>query len=238
MNTSSEGAPVSGSGLRSTVETLLDHARMEGERQRHATERRMEEITRRLKHVAYLVADLDLRFVIPKLRELVGMFPNGTLPRKKGFDDHVWVDFVPTPSYPVQARLTVGLTPDPTGESVRVTVSAALVPAYLPYEHEACLDLRVASPDTRSFEEFLDQRIVQFVKDYLRTKNPDSPSHEEVRVTDPVCRRTLPESEAAPERYLAHAPSMKGMPDHEGSPLLGASPAENGRKLESRTRIP
>ena len=262
MNTPSDGTPVVGSGLRSAVETLLDQARMEGERRRHETERKMEEIDRRLKHVAYLVADLDLRFVIPKLTELVSMFPNGSLPRKKGFDDHIWVDFAPTPTYPAQARLTVGMTPDPTGEFLRVSVSVVLVPVYLTYEHEAWLDLRVASPDTRGLEEFLDQRIVQFVKDYLRTGHPDSAYHEEDRVMDPVCRMTFSESEAAassaykgqtyyfcvegckkkfeaaPERYLAHPLSLKDMPHHEGSPLLEATPAESGRKRDSGTRGP
>jgi YHS domain-containing protein len=210
----------------------------------------MEEIDRRLKHVAYLVADLDLRIVIPRLTELASMFANAKPPRKEGLCDRVWVDFAPTPAYPVQARLTVGMAPNPSAEMLRVSVSVVLVPVYLPYEREAWIDLRVESPDTKALEEFLDKRLVQFAKDYLRTATPESPYHEHDKVTDPVCQMTFPISEAAdsmeykdhvyyfcvegcrrkfvtaPERYLPHLTALKDLSPRERSPLLEASPAD------------
>jgi YHS domain-containing protein len=210
----------------------------------------MEEIERRLKHVAYLVADLDLRFVIPKLTELASMFPNARAPRKEGLCDRVWVDFAPTPTYPAQARITVGMTLDPLAEALRVTVSVVLVPVYLPYEREAWLDLRIESPDTKALEEFLDKRLVQFVKDYLRTGAPESPYHENDKVTDPVCQMSFPVSEAAdslqykdrvyyfcvegcrrrfetaPERYVPYLTALKDLSPRERSPLLETTPAE------------
>lgn len=238
------------SSLKSSVGVLLQQAKLESDQRRQATERKMEEINRRLRHVAYLVADLDLRFVIPKLRELAAMFPNARPPRKEGLCDRVWVDFAPTPAYPAQGRITVGMAPNSSAETLRVTVSVVLVPVYLPFDQEGWLDLRVESPDTKGLEEFLDKRIVQFVKDYLRTGTPESPYHENDQVTDPVCqmRFSVAEAsdsleykdrvyyfcvegcrrkfEAAPERYLPRVTSLKDMEPRGRSPLLEAIPAE------------
>jgi YHS domain-containing protein len=259
MLKSSFSPPGNSSSLQSAVGALLDQARAENDRRRQATERKMEEIDRRLKHVAYLVADLDLRIVIPKLTELASMFANAKPPRKEGLCDRVWVDFSPTPAYPVQARLTVGMAPNPSAEMLRVTVSVVLVPVYLNYEHEAWLDLRVENPDTKALEEFLEKRFVQFVKDYLRTGTPDSPYREGDKVTDPVCQMTLSADEAAdsleykgrmyyfcvegcrrkfeaaPERYVAHPVSLKDLAPGR-SPLLETTPAEIPRERSSRPR--
>jgi YHS domain-containing protein len=233
---------------------------MDSDRRREATERKMEEINRRLRHVAYLIADLDLRIVIPRLSELTSMFSNAKPPRKEGLCDRVWVDFAPTPAYPAQARLTVGMAPNPSAETLRVTVSVVLVPVYLNYEHEAWMDLRVESPDTKALEEFLDKRFVQFVKDYLRTGTPESPYHENDKVTDPVCQMSFPPTEAAdsleykgrlyyfcvegcrrkfetaPERYVPHPTSIKDLAPGERSPLLEATPAQIPRESSLRTR--
>jgi YHS domain-containing protein len=252
--------PGDGFGLRSSVGALLDQARIDNERRRQATERKMEEIDRRLRHVAYLVADLYLRVVIPRLTDLASMFQNAKQPRKEGLCDRVWVDFAPTPAYPVQARLTVGMSPDPPAEKLRVNVSVVLVPVQLPYEHEAWLDLRIESPDTKGLEEFLDGRIVQFVKDYLRTGNPDSPCHENDKVTDPVCQMTFTAGEAAdsleykgrmyyfcvegcrrkfeaaPERYVVHVVSLKDLAPGR-SPLLETTPAETPKERLLGSRL-
>lgn len=260
MTESTFGTPDAHSGLRSAVRELLDQAQRDIDQRRQATQRKMEEIDRRLKHVAFLIADLDLRFVIPKLTELASMFPNAKPPRKEGVCDRIWVDFPPTPSYPAQARMTVGMAPNPTAETLRVTVSVVLVPVYLPYEQEGWFDLRVESPDTKGLEEFLDKRIVQFVKDYLRTGSPDSPYHEDDHVTDPVCQMTFSVAEAAdslqykdrvyffcvegcrrkfeatPERYIPHVTSLKDMTPRTRSPLLEATPAEVPRERPVRTR--
>ena len=260
MTESTFGTPDAHSSLRSAVGELLDQAQRDIDQRRQVTQRKMEEIDRRLKHVAYLVADLDLRFVIPKLTELASMFPNAKPPRKEGFCDRIWVDFAPTPAYPVQARLTVGMAPNPSAETLRVSVSVVLVPVYLNYEHEAWLDLRIESPDTKGLEEFLDKRFVQFVKDYLKTANPDSPYHEEDKVTDPVCQMTFSVAEAVdslqykdrvyyfcvegcrrkfeatPERYVPHPTSLKDMALRERSPLLEATPAEVPKERSFRSR--
>jgi YHS domain-containing protein len=89
---------------------------------------------------------------------------------------------------------------------------------------------------------------VQFVKDYLRVRDPESPYHEEQKVTDPVCQMTFSIIEAAcstkfkdrtyyfcvegcrrrfeatPERYVEQTMSINELPGHERSPLLNAAP--------------
>ena len=244
--------------LRASIEALLDRSRKDREKRQQATERAMEEIDRRLRHIAFLVAGLDLRFVIPKLTELASMFPNAAPPRKEGVCDRIWVDFRPTPTHPTQARITVGMAPDPAAERLRVTVTVTIVPVFLQYDREAWLDLLVENPDTKGLEEFLDKRIMQFVKDYLRTGDPESPYHEDDKVTDPVCQMTFSVAEAAatavhkdktyyfcvegcrrkfeatPERYIVHPTSLKDMTPGEKSPLLDATPAEIPRELAPR----
>lgn len=255
----SDSAPAS---LTSSIGALLEQARRGGEKRRLATERTMEEIDRRLKHIAYLVADLDLRIVIPKLRELACMFPNAKEPRKQGFCDRVWLDFTPTPAYPLEARVTIGMAPDPSAEKLRVTVSVVIVPVFLDYEREAWLDLEVRNPDTRGLEEFLDRRLLQFVKDYLRTGEPESPYHDDDKVTDPVCQMTFSVAEAAtsvtykdrtyyfcvegcrrkfeatPERYVQYYPALKELAVHERSPLLDMTPADVARERRPAPRAP
>ncbi len=246
--------PVSGNppkqDLSSRIAALLQDTKKDLEKRRRATERVMEEVDRRLKHIAYLVADLDLRYVIPKLRELGSMFPHAAQPRKQGFCDRVWIDFLPTEEYPAQARVSVAMTPLPSAEQLRITFSVVMLPVHLPYEHDAWLDLVVRDPDTKSFEAFLDARIVQFVKDYLRVRDPGSPYHDEQKVTDPVCQMSFSVAEAAattlykdrtyyfcvdscrrkfeatPERYVVRPPGISDMPGHERSPLLDATPGE------------
>lgn len=236
--------------LKDQIGALLAGSLSDQSARKRVTERKMEEIDRRLRHIAYLVADLDLRFVIPKLTELASMFPHGAAPRKEGLCDRIWVDFPPTQAYPTQARVSVAMTPDPAAEKLRVTVSVMILPVYLPYEREAWLDLLVENPDTKKLEEFLDKRIVQFVQDYLRVRDPQSPYHEDTQVTDPVCQMTFPAVEAAtsikykertyyfciegcrrkfeatPERYIGHPTAIKDLPTHERSPLLEATPGQ------------
>src|SRR5579871_2316243 len=87
--------------LESAVDKLVEKAQHYTELRRQAAERRVEELYRRLKYVAFLVADLEVRLVVPKLNELVSRFPQAQPPRKEGASDRIWVDFRPTPTYPV-----------------------------------------------------------------------------------------------------------------------------------------
>jgi YHS domain-containing protein len=236
--------------LSSRISALLQDADKDQEKRRRTTERVMEDVDRRLKHVAYLIADLNLRYVIPKLKELGEMFHQSMGPRKQGVCDSIWVDFLPTDEYPAQARVSVGMMPLPSADKLRVTISVIMLPVHLPYDHEASFELLVQNPDGKSFEEFLDARILQFVKDYLRVRDPESPYHDEQKVTDPVCQMTFSVAEAAgsgvfkdrtyyfcvdscrrkfelaPERYVIHPPTIQELPGHEQLPLLGATPGD------------
>lgn len=236
--------------LSAQIASLLKDAESTQAKRRRITEKTMEEVDRRLKHIAYLVADLDLRFVIPKLRELGAMFPNAAEPRKHGVCDLISLDFLPNDEYPAQARICVGMTPSPSADNLRVTVSVVMLPVHLPYEREGWIDLDVRNPDSRRFEKFLDARFVQFVKDYLHVRDPESPYHEDQKVTDPVCQMTFSIVEAAcsttlndktyyfcvdgcrrrfeatPERYVEQSRSIKELPGQEHSPLLDAAPGD------------
>ncbi len=236
--------------LSSRISALLQHAQKAELSRRQATQRVMDGVDRHLKHVAYLIADLNLRYVIPKLKELGSMFPHSMGPRKQGVCDSISIDFLPTDEYPAQARVSVGMMPLPSAERLRITFSVLMLPVHLPYEHESSLELLVQNPDGESFGAFLDTRILQFVKDYLRVRDPESPYHDEQKVIDPVCQMSfsvaaaagssvykdrtyyfcvdscLRKFELAPEKYVVHPPSIRDLPGHEPSPLLEASPGD------------
>jgi YHS domain-containing protein len=252
------GAP--SPSLSARIGALLTSVDKDLEKRRRATARTMEEVDRRLRHIAFLIADLDLRYVIPKLTELASMFPQATQPKKEGVCDRISLDFLPTREYPAQARVCVGMTPLSSAEKLRVTLSVVMLPVHLPYEHESWIDLTVENPDTRRLEGFLDDKLMQFVKDYVRVRDPESAYHEDQRVTDPVCQMTFSITEAAssttwkdrtyyfcvegcrrkfemtPERYILHPVVVKDLPSHEQSPLLQAGPGEE--RASSKTRHP
>jgi YHS domain-containing protein len=237
--------------LASRIGAVLQQVRNDADHRRRATERTMRDIDRRLKHIAFLIASLDLRVVIPKLAELASMFPQANPPKREGVCDRISVDFLPTDEYPAQARVCVGMTPLPSAERLRVTFSVVMLPVHLPYQREAWIDLLVENPDLAALGEFLDARIMQFVSDYVRVRDPESPYHDEQKVTDPVCKMTfsLAEAatsvdwngknyyfcvescarrfEAAPERYVERPVAVKDLPSRERSPLLDMTPGES-----------
>lgn len=171
---------------------LLESSGQAKEKRQLATHRKMEEIERRLKHIAMAVTDWRQRFVIPRLSELAARFPNAVNPVRDPSCEAVCVAFVPTQEFPVEARLSVAMRPDPTAEKIRVTVTALLMPVQADFDREAWLDLWVHSPDTKKLGEFLDARIVRFVEDYLSVRDPASPYQAERVATDPVCQMTIP----------------------------------------------
>ena len=238
------------SSLSSKIGAVLRDVEKGLDRRRRATVQSMEALDRRLKHIAYLTATLDLRVVIPKLTELASMFPHATAPKREGLCDRFSVDFLPTAEYPAQARVSVGLAPLPTAETLRVTFSVIMLPVHLQYESEARLDLAVENPDWGKLEAFLDEKILRFVRDYVRVRDPGSAYHDEQKVTDPVCKMTFSvveaatsfvwkdktyyfcvdgcrrKFEAAPDRYLERPLMVKDLPSHERPQLLDATPGE------------
>lgn len=244
-------SPGPSTSLASRIGAVLQKVNKDAEHRRRATERTMQDVDRRLKHIAFLIANLDLRVVIPKLAELASMFPHANPPKREGVCDRISVDFLPTDEYPAQARVCVGMTPLPSAEKLRVTLSVVMLPVHLPYQREASIDLVVQNPDLSALSEFLDGRIMQFVSDYVRMRDPESPYHDEQKVTDPVCKMTFSVAEAAtsvewngrtyyfcvescgrkfeaaPERYVERPVAVKDLPSRERSPLLGMSPGES-----------
>ncbi len=179
------------------VQDLLEQSSVARQRRQHATRQKMEEIGRRLKHVAFAMADWKLRYVIPRLQELGRMFANSSEPVRDAECDAVCIKFHPIAELPVEARLAVRMTPDPLAENIRVSVTALIMPVTAEYEREAWLDVPVHAPDTKLLQEFIDARIVRFVADYLRILDPASPFQSERVATDPVCLMTIPIVDAA-----------------------------------------
>lgn len=170
----------------------MEQASRDRSKRQVATQRKMDEIERRLKHVAFAIMDWKLRYAIPKLTEVAAMFPNSTPIAKEASTDAVSFALPPTEDMPVEARVSIAMAPDPAAEKVRVTVGVLMMPVHTGYERDGWIDLLVQAPDTKKLEEFLDDRLVQFVQDYLRVRDPASPSQAERVAVDPVCQMTIP----------------------------------------------
>jgi hypothetical protein len=157
--------------LMARLEAEVRHAGGQVEGRRQETQRRFDQSDRGLKHVAYLAADLSLKYVIPKLEILSANFSHSKRPRRKGLRDIIFVEFERTKVFPFEARVSVEMRPQCSAGKLRIAFTGVMNPPLREFERKAWLYLEVEDPDTKYLETFLDARIIQFVKDYLRARD-------------------------------------------------------------------
>jgi hypothetical protein len=132
---------------------------------------RLKNADHRLDHIAYLIADLSLRYVIPKLEVLASKISHSKAPRSEGVRDVIFVAFEGTEAFPLEARVSVALRPDPFAEKLRVAFTGVMNPPQMGFERESWLYLEIDNPDIHELENFLDTHIIQFVKAYFRARD-------------------------------------------------------------------
>jgi YHS domain-containing protein len=135
--------------------------------------------------------------VLPRLTAVAERFSNSLPPYPHSKARCATLEFEATDDFPASARLSVQILLVPGSETVRVVVETHIIPALMPFTKEGAFELGLQNPDPAQLDSFLDDRLCQFLSEYIRIRNPDSPYQRDRRVTDPVCGMTFHRAEAA-----------------------------------------
>lgn len=182
--------------LRDRIEALL--AEEEGRRATRRTKRQeeMAQIERRMARFRQLAREwMDSR-IVPRLKVLSDTLPNALPIACSSAPECASIRFEPTHEFPTDAKVDVWLSGDAAAGTVRATFKVSIVPILGDFDREGTIELDLGVPDTAALDRFLDDRIVGFVRDYLRIQQPDSPYQKDRIVSDPVCGMTFPIGEA------------------------------------------
>ena len=183
--------------LRNRIEQLLTDVGTRREARWGEMRSEMSRMERQLERFEPLATKWMDELVEPRFRILAALFPNSTPPVRMEPGYSVALPFRQTEDFPVDARVEARIALDIGGARIRTTFEASIIPILMDYERVASIEYGLEAPDTVAVGVFLDERILRFVQDYLRVREPDSPYQKDRLVTDPVCGMTLRRAEAA-----------------------------------------
>ncbi|MEK7836798.1 MAG: YHS domain-containing protein [candidate division NC10 bacterium] len=183
--------------LRQRLEALLADDRTRRDERSTEIRHEMHGMEARLARFEAVAREWMDRLIVPKLETLAALFANRRPMVRTGSAYRVEQAFGQTEDFPADALVEVSLTFDIAAERIRLTFEASIIPILMEYEREGMIEYGLGTPDPGAVGPFLDERIVRFVQDYLRLREPDSPYQKDRRVTDPVCGMTLRRAEAA-----------------------------------------
>ncbi len=189
--------------LRERIEHLLADIGARRETRWNEVRREMSRLEGRLGRFEATARHWMDDLVLPRLQTLAALFPNSVPLVRTGPAYCAVQSFRHTEDFPVDARVEVRLWLDIVTERIRMTFASSIVPILMDYEREGTIEYGLVAPDSLAVGAFLDERIVRFVQDYLRVREPDSPYQKDRLVTDPVCGMRMRRAEAAAS--LEHA---------------------------------
>ena len=184
-------------GLKQRIEALLAGERTRRDERSTEIRHEMHGMEARLTRFEAVAREWMDRLIVPKIETLAARFPNRRPPVRTGSAYRVVQAFGQTEDFPADARVEVSLRFDIAAERIRLTFEASIIPILMDYEREGMIEYGLGAPDPAAVASFLDERIVRFVQDYLRLREPDSPYQKDRLVTDPVCGMTLRRAEVA-----------------------------------------
>lgn len=135
--------------------------------------------------------------IVPRFKVLAEMFPNSAALVRPGHVHWAVLPFRASDEFPVDARVEARVSFDLETERVRLTFAVSIIPILMDYERERTLEYGLETANDLEVGGFLDERIVRFVQDYLRVREPDSPYQKDRLVTDPVCGMRLRRTDVA-----------------------------------------
>ena len=183
--------------LQSRITELLHDADAVVREEKSRTESEMGDVVQQMDQFQAQAPSWLDEIVVPRLRTLALAFHNSTGPQRSPSTCHASVCFERTDEFPVDARLDVSIAHDARRSCAVVTASPSIIPILMDLERECSQDVSLQTPDTRALEAFIDDRIVRFVADYLRVRDPESPYQRNLTVTDPVCGMLIRRAAAA-----------------------------------------
>jgi YHS domain-containing protein len=182
--------------LRGRIEHLLGGLRARKESRSTATGGEMAAVLERLDRFDAVAHEWTRGLVVPKLETMAALFPNSLPLVRSAVCHHATLGFRQTDEFPADARVEVRVSLHHVMDRVRVTFVASIVPILMEFEREATIEFDLDCPDADAVAEFLDERVVRFVGDYLRIRDPESPYQKDRIVTDSVCGMTMPRAKA------------------------------------------
>ena len=183
--------------LRKRIEQLLADVGVRRETRWNEVRREMSQMEVRLARFESLARPWMDELVVPRLRTLASLIPNSAPLVCTGGAYSAVLPFRQTEDFPVDARVEARIALDIGAERIRTTFEASIIPILMDYEREGTIEYGLEAPDVVAVGVFLDERIVRFVQDYLRVREPDSPYQKDRFATDPVCGMRLRRAEAA-----------------------------------------
>ena len=183
--------------LRSRIKDQLSESQTRLAGRGEERRRSMAPLSRRIELFERLARGWMDETVLPALRTLAQAFPNGRLLAEPPGIYRARVEFVRNDEFPVFAGAEVTIAHDPEIEHAWVWFSPSIIPILMDCAPQSSVELGLDAPDSERLSEFLGDKIVQFVADYLRVREPETFYQRENLVTDPVCGMTFRRMEAA-----------------------------------------
>lgn len=182
--------------LAKRIQALLEEEERHRATRRTRRQQEMADLERRMARFRQVSREWMQERIVPRMRILADTLPNALPVACTTSPDCATIRLEPTHEYPTEAKLDVWLSQDASAKNVRVMFKVSIVPILGDFDREGTIDLDLERPDTDALDRFLDERVVGFVRDYLKIQQPDSPYQKDRIVTDPVCRMTFPINEA------------------------------------------
>lgn len=190
--------------LRSRIEELVQAAKARRGERRATVEQEMTAMEQWQARLDAFAEEWLEKVVLPKLRTLSEAFPNSTMPAHLPSSPLASLVLARNDEFPASVQVDVGLVPDLTHRRSCLTFDVRIVPVLMDYAKGSSIEIDIEAPDRIAIESFLDEQMVDFVKDYLRINEPDSPYQRDRQVTDPVCGMTFTRAEAAGAAEYGH----------------------------------
>lgn len=147
----------------------------------------MERLTRARARFDELAADLHRREIRPRLEVIARQFDNATLEHFMGPDGvHSVCTFTRTDRFPASAKLTVGLSFDPTSLAAHLHYRLEIVPVLMEFHGRGELALDLRAPDEYGAVAWLEERLAGLLDTYLRVGS-DEHYQQGMHRVDPVC---------------------------------------------------
>ncbi len=182
--------------LAKRIQALLEEEERHRATRRTRRQQEMADLERRMARFRQVSREWMEGRIVPRLRLLADTLPNALPAACSGTPECATVRLEPTHEYPTEAKLDVWLSQDASAQNVRVTFKVSIIPILGDFDREGTIELDLDKPDVEALDRFLDERVVGFVRDYLKIQQPDSPYQKDRIVKDPVCHMTFPIGEA------------------------------------------
>lgn len=133
------------------------------------------------------------------LQKLADRFDNAILTRSEDHGGrHVLIRFKHTPRFPATAELRVDIAHDEEIRNVLVFCDVTILPVFLDFDRGGSISFDLHAVDEEKLISWIEERIVTFVRDYLRIPFVEEYQKENL-VTDPVSSQRFSRQFAAGE---------------------------------------